>query len=474
MSAHTPAPNLKGNMGVGELVMSVLAFSSPLTTVAGFIPVLLMFSGHTAPAIYLLVTGLLLVFAVGFTAMGRSVPNPGGFYAFVTAGLGKSAGLGGAFLATFGYVLIGFFAPPLFAVTIQSFVRDSLNGPDIAWYWYALAIVAITTALAYRRIDLSARVLTTVMALEVLAVIVFDVTAFIQGGPADGGGMGFTMPWIGDVGLGLAVLFVVGNFLGFEATVIYREEVKNPERTIPRATYAAVIGIGVFYAVAAWAYIAYFGAEKAQAAATDDTAGMFSTAMAGLVGGIVVDVITVLLLTSILASALSIQNVSARYLFSLGADQVLPASLGRVHPRHGSPYLAALLVGGLWAVAIVLFAVLGTSPDSLYAKASGSGSLAILILMFAASIAVVVYFQRRPTPGRRWSTVVAPVLAAVGLGAVAYLALANYSDLLGDTGIVTLVFLTITFAVPVAGFCYARALRTRRPDVYQRIGRQQL
>ena len=71
--ANTQEHKLSGNMGVGELVMSVLAFSSPLTTVAGFIPVLLMFSGRTAPGIYILLTAMLLVFSVGFVKMSQSV-----------------------------------------------------------------------------------------------------------------------------------------------------------------------------------------------------------------------------------------------------------------------------------------------------------------------------------------------------------------------------------------------------------------
>ncbi|MBY3792980.1 APC family permease [Rhodococcus fascians] len=456
--------------------MSVLAFSSPLTTVAGFIPVLLMFSGHTAPAIYLGVTLLLLVFAVGFTTMGKSVPNPGGFYAFVTAGLGRSAGLGGAFLATFGYSVIGLFAPPFFALTLQSYIANNLGGPVIPWYWLALGIVALTTALAYRRIDLSARVLTTVMVLEVFAVIVFNVASFLNGAPADGGGSGFGIPAFTDPNIGLAILFVVGNFLGFEATVIYREEVKDPAKTIPRATYLAVASIGVFYAVAAWAYIAFLGADNAQTAATDDTAGLFTTSMTALLGKTVVDIVTILLITSILASALSIQNVSARYLFSLGTDGVLPATLGKVHPRHGSPFVSATLIGAIWAIVMIIFAVLGTSPESLYAKASGVGSFAILVLMFGASIAVLVYFwrNRATTAESPLKSIVAPALAAIGLGGVSYLAIVNYSDLIGDTGAITFMFLAITFALPVAGFVLAQILKTRRPDTYLRIGRQKL
>ncbi|MFJ9899981.1 APC family permease [Streptomyces sp. NPDC091280] len=465
---------LQGSMGVGELAMSVLAFSAPLTTVAGFIPVLLMYGGKTGPAIYIVATVVLLAFCVGFTLMGRTVPNPGGFYAFVTQGLGRSAGLGGAFLATFGYFMIGFFAPPFFAITIQSYVEKNLHGPHIGWGWYALAIVAVTTALAYRRIDLSAKVLTAVMLLEVVVVVVFDVASFAHGAPSGTGGASLSLPWVTDPNIGLALLFVVGNFFGFEATVIFREEVKDPDRTIPRATYLSVVGIGVFYALAAWAYIAFTGADKAQSVATANLGGLFTDSMTALVGKTVVDVVTVLLMTSILASMLSIHNVAARYMHSLGTDGVVPKTLGKVHPRHGSPYVAASLIGALWAIGVVLFVALGSDPNVLYARASGIGSFAILLLLFAASVAVYFYFRRNPSTEPMWKTALAPLVSAAGIGVVAYLAVANYSDLLGGSGFVTSFFLFFTFALFLVGMVHARILRGRRPEVYQRIGRQEL
>ena len=49
--------------------------------------------------------------------------------------------------------------------------------------------------------------------------------------------------------LGIAVLFALTGFIGFEATAVFRDEARDPERTIPRATYAAVLIIGAFYAV---------------------------------------------------------------------------------------------------------------------------------------------------------------------------------------------------------------------------------
>jgi len=467
---------LSGNMGVGELVMNVLAFSSPLATVAGTLPVLLMFSGQTAPAIYTLVTLMLLIFSVGFVKMSRSVQGPGGFYSFVTAGLGKPAGLGGAFLALFGYVFIGFFAPSFFGVTLRGFVVNTLNGPDIPWYWYALAITAVTTVLAYNRIDLSAKLLSAVMLLEVAIIIVFDIASFSANGLRAVQEVGFALPSVTDATVGLALLFAVGNFFGFEATVIYRDEVKNPDKTISRATYLAVVGIGLFYALAAWAFIAFLGPENVQAAAESNTVNLFNEAVGALVGKIFADVAMILLITSVLACMLSVQNIAARYSFSLAADHALPSFLGRVHPRHKSPYVSALAVGLIWAVATVVFTILGVSPDALYPIASGSGTFAVLLLMFITSFAVLVYFLRRRSfaPESVWKTIVAPLISVVFLGAITYLAIANYPELIGGSTIMTVIFMTFTFALFAGGIVYALFLRSKRPDIYSRLGRQKV
>ncbi|WP_413098416.1 APC family permease [Streptomyces sp. Inha503] len=456
--------------------MSVLAFASPLATVAGTMPVLMMYSGKTTPGIYIIMTVMLLIFSVGFVKMSRSIENPGGFYSFVTAGLGKPAGLGGAFLALTGYLFIGFFSPPFFAVTLQGFVTKTLHGPEIPWYWYALAIIAVTTFLAYCRIDLSAKVLTTAMILEVVIVVVFDVVSFSTSGERVAHGIGFSMPWFADAGIGLALLFAIGNFLGFEATVIFRDEVKDPGRTIPRATYLAVAGIGVFYVVAAWAIIAFIGADRVQEVARTNTVGLFNDSAGQLIGTVFSDVVSLLLITSVLATMLSTQNIAARYSFSLAKDGALPKVLGRVHERHHSPYVSALTAGILWAVATVVFTVLGVGPDTLYPIASGSGTFNVLLLMFVVSLAVLVYFlrRRRESPESLWDTVVAPAISAVFLGAVTYLAITNYSELIGGSTLVTVIFMAFTFALFIGGALYALYLRKKRPEIYARLGRERV
>ena len=114
-----------------------------------------------------------------------------------------------------------------------------------------------------------------------------------------------------------------------------------------------------------------------------------------MVGKVFADVAVVLLITSVLACMLFIQNRAARYSFALAADHALPSVLGRVHPKHKSPFVFGPAVGLIWAAATAIFKLLGVAPDALYPIASYSGPLAVLLLMLITSFAVLVYLLRR-------------------------------------------------------------------------------
>jgi amino acid transporter len=62
--------------------------------------------------------------------------------------------------------------------------------------------------------------------------------------------------------LGTAIMFAIASFIGFEATAVFRDEARDPERTIPRATYLALILIGVFYTLSSWAVVSAWGTRR--------------------------------------------------------------------------------------------------------------------------------------------------------------------------------------------------------------------
>ncbi|MGW7595229.1 hypothetical protein ACWGK9_39935, partial [Streptomyces rubiginosohelvolus] len=146
------------------------------------------------------------------------------------------------------------------------------------------------------------------------------------------------------------------------------------------------------------------------------------------------------------------------------------------HTRHRSPYVSALTVGIVWAVATIVFTVLRVRPDDLYAIASGSGTFNVLLLMFVVCVAVLVYFlrRRRTNPESLWNTVVAPAISMVFLGAVTYLAIRNYPELIGGSMLLTVIFMTFTFALFIGGVLYALYLRKKRPEIYAKLGREKV
>jgi amino acid transporter len=462
-------------MGVVELALTVLAFAAPLASVVGVLPLVIAFNGVGAPLAFVAATVVLLLFSVGYTTMSRYLPNPGAFYAYITAGLGRMLGLAASFLAILGYLMIGLGITIFFGIVAQDLVHTTFHGPTVAWWLYSLALVLIVGAFGYFRIDLSARVLSVAMVLEIAIVLVFDLAVGVKGGPEGRSLTPFALGSFTNGAIGVAVLFAVITFLGFEATAIFREETKNPSRTIPRATYLSVVFIGVFYIVTTWLMIVAYGPTQAPKAATANPAAMFTDAMGNFVGTAARDVVSVLVVTSAFAAVLSCQNIIARYGYSLGVDKALPSVLGRVHSRHGSPFVSSLVLTGILFAGVLGFSK--SDPSTSYAWLAGAGGFPLLVLMFLTSVAVVVFFRRRWTDihdSTHWHTLIAPVLAVIGLGIGLYQAFTNFVLLTGGDRPIAITLQIVIWAVFVAGIVLALFYRSRRPDVYARIGRQKI
>jgi amino acid transporter len=462
-------------MGVLGLVLTVLAFSAPILVVTGVTPFIFNFGGIGAPMYFLIAMILLLIFAVGYTTMTRYLPNPGAFYAYITAGLGRPLGLGASFLALLAYMAMGIGTYVFFAVMVKNLVEVVFNGPSIPWWIYAIGCAAVTGFLGYFRVDLSAKVLSVVMACEILIVGVFDLAVLRNGGPQGRTLEPFSFHALTEGSPGLALLFAATCFLGFEATAVYREEVKDPRRTVPRATYIAVGLVGIFYAVAAWLLVVAYGKDHVLKVAETNFAGMFSDATAQYLGIWGRDILNILVVTSAFACVLSVQNILSRYTYSLGVDRVLPSALGRVHPRHGSPYLSSVGVTSVTILALIVIALSTGDLAAVYSQLAGTGGFAVLLLMMLTSVAVLAFFRRRRdiVDASVWSTVVAPGLSAIGLGVVLYLAVTNFTVMTGGQIQVAVGFQVAVWGVFVVGVVTALIFRSRRPSTYRRIGRQE-
>ncbi|WP_243696220.1 APC family permease [Labedella phragmitis] len=460
-----PRQRLDGHLGTGAIVFMVIAAAAPLTVVGGNVPIAVgSGNGAGAPIGFALAAVILLVFSVGFVTMTPFVKEAGAFFSYVTAGLGSRFGLGAAFTALVAYTAI--------QVGIYGYMGWALDdlvtffgGPSLPWWLYAFATMAIVAVLGYRHIDLSARVLGVALALEILVVVVLDVVIFATGGTDGLAVETFDPANIFTGGIGVAVLFALTGFIGFEATAVFRDEARDPEKTIPRATYLAVIIIGVFYAVSCWALITGVGAGNAVAVAQQTLAGegnfLLDTATAYL-GPIMRDVIQVLLITSLFACVLSFHNVIARYQFTLAHKGALPARLGHRHATHHSPSFSSIVQTITAAVILAVLALSGLDPlVGVFGSMAGVATVGMVLLMLTTSIAVFAFFARRPrvAAGRALGARVFPILAVVGLAFAMWLVLSNFTLVTGGSVTVSTVLALIPVVALVLGIVLGKRFR---------------
>jgi amino acid transporter len=330
---HASRFALRGRMGTFGLLTTVLAFTAPLGVVFGFVSVNISF-GIGVPIAFIAVAILMALFAFGFTSMTKAIPRPGAFYTYIREGLGRPMGLGGSLLAlgTYGFNITSCIV--VSGIAVNNLVSAFAGGTVIPWWVWSAVMLAVAWTLSYFNVELSAKVLATVLVIEVVAVTIFDVVVIANGGPE---GQSFE-PWnpanLITPTIGVLLLFSIGVFNGFEATAIYRDEVRRPEVTIPRATYLAIAFLGVFYAISAYALILSVGASNAVEVAQTDAPAMMPNALLTYFGMFANQLVSILLVTSFFASMLSLQNILSRYTHSLAVDGIFPRQLAAVHDKH--------------------------------------------------------------------------------------------------------------------------------------------
>lgn len=457
--AHVRA-RLTGRLSTTAVVFMVVAAAAPLSVVASTVPLgIAAGNGAAYPATYVVCLVPLLLFAVGLTSMARHVPRAGGFYTFIAHGMGRHSGVGAGYLALLSYTALQGAVYAYFGAVVEGFV-SSHGGPDVSWYLYALAAMGAVGALGYRRIELSGRVLGVLLICEVGIVLVLDAAVIGRGGVGGFSTAALNPTAFGAGAPGIALIFAIAGYIGFEATVVFRDEVRDPDRTIPRATYAALFLIAGFYTLTSWAIVSAWGDTRAVQMATDNAQGMMTETASRYLGAAAGDLIHVFLITSIFAALLSLHNVLARYLFAMGTTAALPSWCGRRHRTHASPHVASLTQTASAAVLVAVSAATGLDPvNEVFASLAGISSMGILALLTLTSAAVVVYFRRVHRTGRRWHTVLAPSLGLLGLAVLLAMTAANLPLLVGGSDMIAGIIDTLLVGTFLGGIALAAVRR---------------
>jgi amino acid transporter len=461
-------------LGIPSVVFFVMTAATPLTVVAGTVTTGYATTGLIGIPVAFIAIGIVLaLFSVGYVAMAPYTANAGAFYAYISRGISKPLGVGGAWVALVAYSMlqvslyggIGFAAAP---------VLQDWFGVNAPWWLIALVAWAIVAVMGIQQVGVNGKILAVLLCAEVAIILVYSTTDLFH--PAHNA-ISFTTLSPGNlIGTGVGAIFslAVLGFVGFESAVVFSEESKQPRRTVRVATYLAVALIAVLYGFASWAMSVATGPDKIVSASQNQSINLIFSIAGQHLGAGLVDLGHLLFVTSMLAAMISFHNTTARYMFALGRERVLPVALGRTSRRTGSPIVGSLIQTITGLLVIVIYAVTGLDPIiKLFFWVSTAGGVGILFLLVLTSIGAIVFFTKNPSGGETlWQRRIAPIAATVLLLVVTWFAVTNFAQLLGvpSSSPLTWAFPVGFVVVGLLGIGWGLILRARQPEVYQAIG----
>jgi basic amino acid/polyamine antiporter, APA family len=215
---------------------------------------------------------------------------------------------------------------------------------------------------------------------------------------------------------------------GWQNLNFVAEEVREPERNLPRAILIGMACVIAVYVGANVAYVHTLGAPGL--AATQTPAADLAEHLMGETGARALSLLIVISTFGFLNLAL----LSApRVYYAMAADGLFFRSLARLSPRFHAPTAAILLQGGLAA----LFALLNT-----YDRLLSYAVFADWVFFALAGVALMVFRRTRPDAPRPYPTPAYPVVPILftlaGVGIVANLFFADPRNAFAATGVIAL------------------------------------
>ncbi|MDK7741624.1 APC family permease [Helcobacillus massiliensis] len=489
-----------GRLGVASLVFLIIAASAPLTVLAGGVPTSFAVAGILGvPLGYVLLGAILALFAVGYGAMSAQIRNAGAFYAYIAAGLGVRQGIGASVLALVSYNLMQIGLYGITGFVVSSFL-GAMVGAALPWWACALAVWALVGLLGINRIDLSAKIIAVLVVLEFIVVLLVDIVSFTVA-PEGVSAAPISPDQLFIPGIGAVLSFGIAAFMGFESGAVYSEEVREPQRSVAKATFIAVSIIALFYAFSSWALAVGIGPSQIVPRSEELGPDLVFVFLGEQMPAVFTDIANVLFITSLLAALLAFHNAAARYFFSLGRTGVLPRFFENTSHRTGAPIAGSAAQSVLALIVILVFGVVGANaPEgplfpvvTLFTWFCNAAAFGLVFLMAITSFAVIGFFVKRgrgegvhtaadhdgaprDTEALRGTAVpgvftrlVAPLVAGIGLVVVFVLILINF-DLLIGTGSPVLITVMpgIIIAAGIIGLIRGEYLKRVRPEVFRR------
>ncbi len=372
-----------------------------------------------------------LLTAFAYAELASAHPRAGGGYSYVRMAFPGSAGFTAGWMLWFAYTV----ACSLYALGFAGYLWEFVHKyfPSISEFVFGLighdrSILTVTfmvgigfTWLNVRGAEVTGKTenVLTISKIIVLGIFVAFGLARVFDEPQQA--MDSFTPFLpngmGGVLVAMGLTFIA--FEGYDLIATVAEEIKDPEKNIPRATFIS-LGITIiiymlilFVALAAispdegssWEFLGKFK-ETAIVRAAEDFMPAFGVALIVLGG-----------LLSTMSALNATVMAASRVAFSMGRDLWLPKQVAQIHSKRRTPHIAILVTG------VILIVMALTLPI----ETVGSAASLIFLLTFAmVNLSVIALRRKHPELPRKYKLPFYPVTPILGFGLNIFLALYQF------------------------------------------------
>jgi amino acid transporter len=331
-------------------------------------------AGEAGPAALLSfgLNGLVtLLTALAYAELTSVYPKAGGGYAFITKAFPGPAGFASGWMLWFCYII----ACALYALGFGSYFWEFVQRyfPPIANLIFNLAghkipalMMTILVSIVFILVNMRGTALTgsveniiTMAKIIILGIfIAYGLKRILQiPSEAAASFTPFLPNGAGGVVIAMGLTFIA--FEGYDLIATVAEEIKAPEKTIPRAT---LISLSVTVFIYLMILLVCIGAIQPESGKSWQFMGRYQeTAIAKAAENFMPFIGVALIIFGGLLSTISALNAtilaSSRVAFSMSRDKMLPVSLSTIHAQRRTPHIAIAVTGAIVLVMALLFPI---------------------------------------------------------------------------------------------------------------------
>ncbi|MDP8023567.1 MAG: APC family permease [Nitrososphaeria archaeon] len=348
-----------------ETLYNSLAGQAPAYSIAGGAALIIGSSFGASPlAMLITLLGIMpVVFAI--YTLSRKYVNAASFYDYVKRNIGETAGFINGIVYTLFYSILGIGSEAIAFGYLGYESIYAVTGTQFNPLFFVAFPVILAFVVAYLGIKPSVRSEVVLTSIEIITLLAFSFLS-LASHLSELTLYPFTLkatfqntPSAIFSALSAGLIFGVTYFMGFEVSTMVSEEAKDPTRSVPWATMLATLFMGFLYIIVIYSVLIDIGINPnsinvfismAEGSGPNPVYTLIKTYL-GYPGEVL---FAVSVLISVFGSYLATLNATARMLFGMSRDRMLPSFLSSVNSKFKSPDRALIISTVLAALSALL------------------------------------------------------------------------------------------------------------------------